>query len=185
MVPPAVTLCSQQTLARLNRAKCASCANPVDTGRTFDYRNLRIANAHIRGYKTKVARKAILLACSEEEASRIRERATEESRLIRAYVLRIVMRNVQIDEGFFAKYHRLGPLRGNRPKPKPRTVVLIRCSEEESVRIRTAAARRDSTISGYILHCLRRSWHGRGALPALPADADLAQTNKPASNARP
>jgi hypothetical protein len=130
-------------------------------------------------------RAVLLIACSKEEASTIREKAAEETRTISAYVLRIVMRSVQIDEKFFADFRRLAHLNSALVKPRPRTVVLIRCSDKESARIRATAVRRDSTISGYVIHCLRRSWNAGGALSSTPADAEPAQTNKAGANAKP
>jgi hypothetical protein len=132
-----------------------------------------------------MARAVLLLACSQEEASTIREKAAEETRTISAYVLRIVMRSVQIDEKFFADFSKLANLNPALVKPRPRTVVLIRCSDKESVRIRTTAVRRDSTISGYIIHCLRRSWNAGGTFSSPPADAEPAQTKKPGPNSKP
>jgi hypothetical protein len=131
-----------------------------------------------------MARAVLLIACSREEASTIRQKAEDESRTISAYVLRIVMRSVQVDDRFFADYRGLAPLSPVLVKPKPRTVVLIRCSDKESARIRAAAVRRDATISGYVIRCLRRSWNAADSLPGLPAHVDAAKNKKPGNNAR-
>src|SRR5579883_2377486 len=39
-----------------------------------------------------------------------------------------------------------------------RSALLIRCSKSEATRIRSAAQTEDRTISGYVLHVLRKAW---------------------------
>jgi hypothetical protein len=41
-------------------------------------------------------------------------------------------------------------------KPPKRTALLIRCSVEEAEAIRASARKSGRTLSGYVLHCLRR-----------------------------
>ena len=45
----------------------------------------------------------------------------------------------------------------SRPRG-PRTTMLLSCSSEEAHRIREAARRKETTISGVVLHALRLSW---------------------------
>lgn len=108
-------------------------------------------------------RTVLLICCSEQEAAKIHDRAADELRTVSGYVLNVVIRSVKVDEMLFAKVSRLtswnarlkmDSLRGDGP----RTTMLLRCSIEQSARIRTAAKIRDITISGYVLTSLRVSW---------------------------
>jgi hypothetical protein len=103
-------------------------------------------------------RAALLINCSERQAAKVRETAEEQRRTISGYVLNIVLRAVGIEEQFFARVSRPGPLPFRRP-PGRRTRLLVRCSEEEAKRIRHIAQRRQMTICGYVLYCLERSWN--------------------------
>jgi hypothetical protein len=91
----------------------------------------------------------------------VRARAKLERRGISGYILNIVMRVVDFEERILPKtgglyaFGRMGTL--TRP-PGPRTTLLLRCSTEESERIRRAAKTTDSTISGLVLYSLKLSW---------------------------
>lgn len=109
-----------------------------------------------------VPRTALLIRCSLEEASKIRAEAEIEKRTVSGYVLNIMVRALRIEDKLAAIIHdsnlnrtlaRL-PLR----MPGPRTAILVRCSVDEAKKIRAAAARRDATISGFVLHSLRSAW---------------------------
>jgi uncharacterized protein (DUF1778 family) len=108
-------------------------------------------------------RTALLIYCSQDELARIRERAALEHRTVSGYVLNILMRAIAFEESLYAK---LKPTSGlSRAlatqavcSPGPRTNMLLRCSEEEAERIRNAAKRRETTISGFVRLALRRSW---------------------------
>lgn len=112
-------------------------------------------------------RTALLINCSEAEALNIREQAKLEHRGISGYLLNIVMRSVDFEEKLQANAGSLDALQRSlsrtrtRP-PGPRTTVLLRCSPEESERIRRAAEMRDTTICGFVLRCLKRSWEVKG-----------------------
>jgi hypothetical protein len=125
-----------------------------------------------------MSRSVLMISCSKEEAGTIRGKAEFQRRTISGYVLKIVLRAVQLDERLYESYRRLAPLNfsllGN--KPRPRTVMLIRCSSQESARIRSAAKRRDVTISSYVLYCLRCSWQIADAFPGSPARIDATKT---------
>jgi uncharacterized protein (DUF1778 family) len=105
-------------------------------------------------------RAAILISCSREEAATIRRLAAEQRRTISGYVLNVVIRKVEIEEEMFRRHHRLAMLRGDMTwrAPGPRTTMLVRCTREEAARIRTAARRRDVTISGFVLDALQLAW---------------------------
>jgi hypothetical protein len=121
-------------------------------------------------------RSALLINCSEKQAGRVRETAQEQRRTISGYVLYVLMRAISVEERFFARVSRLGPLPFKRPAG-PRTCLLIRCSQEEAQRVRRVAKRREMSISAYVLYCLERSWNvGR------PAPRQFSDETAPAQN---
>jgi hypothetical protein len=119
-----------------------------------------------------------MISCSKEEARTIRGKAEFQRRTISGYVLKIVLKAIQLDERLYENYRRLAPLNFSLfgSKPRPRTVMLIRCSSQEAARIRSAAKRRDLTISGYVLYCLRASWQVADAFPGSAARIDATKT---------
>lgn len=112
-------------------------------------------------------RTALLIRCSIEEARQIRDGAQLERRSVSGYVLNVLDRALRTEELLFARLHH-GPdlnqtlSRMPRVVPGPRTVVFVRCTVHEAERIRTAARRRDTTISGFVLHSIRRAWNVAG-----------------------
>lgn len=120
-----------------------------------------------------MARTALLIRCSAREAGRVREDAAAERRSVSAYVLTIVVRSLEAEEALSARlrnslhiWHR-NPSQTRVRMPGPRTAILVRCSIDEATRIRAAAARREITISGFVLHSLRRAWNVRDAGPSI------------------
>jgi len=114
----------------------------------------------------------LLINCSAEQAQAVRERAALQRRTVSGYVLHIVLRSVQFEESLAAQQ----PARVSfsaisavalRPAGE-RTTMLIRCSVDEARRIRAAAKRRDTTISGFMLFCLKRSWEVAERLVTVP-----------------
>lgn len=107
-------------------------------------------------------RTALLIRCSVQEAGQIRDGAHKERRSVSNYVLNILDRALRTEELMFARLQH-GPSlnqtlsRLPRLVPGPRTAVLLRCTDYEASRIRAAARRRDTTISGFVLHSLRRA----------------------------
>lgn len=109
-------------------------------------------------------RTALLICCSAEEAKTIREQAKMERRPVSNYVLNIVMRVVDFGAartvgGQYKIASRV--ITAHTPLQHPRTAVLMRCSIDEAAGIRDAAERKGTTISGYVLQCLHRSWDVR------------------------
>jgi uncharacterized protein (DUF1778 family) len=109
-------------------------------------------------------RTALLIHCSAQEAKIIRERAILQRRTISGYVLNVMMRVVARDERLFTELGRLQRwdriFVWNSLRPVgPRTTLLLRCSVQESARIRLAAKRRGATISAFVTHTLRSSWN--------------------------
>ena len=117
-------------------------------------------------------RTALLIRCSAEEATKTREEAAEQRRTMSAYVLNIVLRSLPYEEmrqpHRSALSNRRASMHGDLWAPSPRTAILVRCSQYEAARIRAAANRRQATISGFVLHALRRAWAVKEAAPALP-----------------
>ena len=127
-------------------------------------------------------RASLLINCSKDEASKIREQAARQRRSISGYVFNIVMRAVAFEEDFlhmravranqspFARHlsrYQFEPWLSARP-PGPRTTMLLWCSKDEAKRIRDAVKRRNTTISGFVLHTLRSSWKIAESLPKAP-----------------
>jgi uncharacterized protein (DUF1778 family) len=105
-------------------------------------------------------RDALLISCSLDEAKTIRKLAAAQRRTISGYVLNIVMRKVEIEEGMFRRHQRLATLQATVRwrLPGPRTTMILRCARQEAMRIRTAARRRDITISRFVLDALEIAW---------------------------
>ena len=121
-------------------------------------------------------RTALLLRCGVEEARTIRYEADHERRTVSGYILNILERSLQIEDSLFHKMPRLEAL--NRALSRtphytlgPRTAILIRCSNQEAERIRFAAKRRQLSISGFIIHALRRTWRVRDAGAYTPGSS--------------
>jgi hypothetical protein len=116
-------------------------------------------------------RTALLINCSQKEALKIREIAARQRRTISGYVLNVVMNAIKFDESL-ARLRALGVedrlhirhiefygLEGVSPRPPgPRTTMLLSCPKEDARRIREAAQRKGTTISGVVLHALRLAW---------------------------
>lgn len=88
-------------------------------------------------------------------------------------MLFIVMRSVDFEEKLWAKAGRFHALKRSLSRTQtrplaPRTTLLLRCSTEQSERIRRAAKMRDTTICGFVLRCLKRSWDVKGGYTSSP-----------------
>jgi len=116
------------------------------------------------------ARAQLLLHCTVEEAAQVRRRAELEYRGVSAYMLRIVMLTVRLDEkvGPSLRRYRELVISGKWKRigdNSARTTTLLRCSRKEARMIREAAARRELPISEYVFRALRRSWKAVDRLP--------------------
>lgn len=108
-------------------------------------------------------RTALLIYCSLEEFEKIHTIAELEHRTLSGYVLNILMRAVTFEETVHAGLNtaRLVKHAFAKPvflSPGPKTTMLLRCSLDEAARIRAAARRRQTSISGYVRLALQRSW---------------------------
>ena len=103
-------------------------------------------------------RTALIISCSREQAVTIHQRAASERRTVSAFVLRILMRWLDLEERLARQQERpLTAYHPVRPSGK-RTTMLIRCSKDEAHRIRAGAKRRCTTISWFVLHTLALAW---------------------------
>jgi len=118
-------------------------------------------------------RTAILIHCLKEEADQIRQRARLDRRTVSGYVLNIVMSAVAFEQRLYARLNGFRALNQTlarhiaRPMG-PKTTMLLHCSREEAKKVRIAAGRRETTISGFVVDCLRRSWKASDALQRRP-----------------
>ena len=125
-----------------------------------------------------MARTALLIRCTTEEADRVRIEADKQRRTISAYVLLIMARAVQLEDRLFATlspYNNMNQVLSRRTliTPGPRTAILVRCDVSEANRIREAARRRDIPVNAFVLHGLRRAWSVQMAPPlAMHSSAD-------------
>src|SRR5215472_918065 len=118
-------------------------------------------------------RTAILLRCSTSEAATIHEQSKIQRRTVAGYSLNILMKSVELDEMVLAQFggdetSSLTVWRRPIPGPGAGTTMLLRCSQDEARRIRAAAKRRGTTISGYVLRSLRRAWKVQMAVGKMP-----------------
>jgi uncharacterized protein (DUF1778 family) len=105
-------------------------------------------------------RTSLLLRCSPEEAAKVRHHAALEHRSVAGYLLFVLERNLAIEEKYSDAYT---PLMIQQSQEEPtgredRTAIHLRCSVEQANRIRKAAARRQLSISKFIVFALQRSW---------------------------
>src|SRR5215469_17944987 len=114
-------------------------------------------------------RTALLIHCLKEEADQIRQRARLDRRTVSGYVLNIVMSAVAFEQRLYVRLNGFRALNQTlarrilRPMG-PKTTMLLHCSTEEAKKIRLAAERRETTISGFVIDCLRRFWKASDAL---------------------
>ena len=106
-------------------------------------------------------RTALIVSCSQEVAARIHQRAASQRRTVSGYVLRILMKWLELEERLVVRQQE-----GRRPltlyhpvRPSGKsTTMLLRCSKEEAQRIRAGAKRRCTTISWFVIQTLALSW---------------------------
>jgi len=109
------------------------------------------------------SRSALLIRCSTQEAAKIRDHAQRERRTISGYLLVKIMRAVQTEEILFARLSHFQKLTWTLPRTPtrslgPRAALLLRCSADEAAQIRVASRRRQTTISGFVVDVLVRTW---------------------------
>jgi uncharacterized protein (DUF1778 family) len=145
------------------RNACSGMANPAPQLRQTRNPPRALAGSDIMRYPEEMSdRTALILSCTREQAATIHQRAAVERRTVSAYVLRILMRRLDLEERIVARQEGSGrSLMPYQPvrTPGKRTTMLIRCSKEEAQRIRAGAKRRCTTISWFVLHTLTLAWN--------------------------
>ena len=99
-------------------------------------------------------RTSLLISCSAAEAQQVRTRAKLEQRAVSAYVVHVVVPGIVFAE-------QIGLFRYGSKKKKPvhpRATLHIYCSAQDANRIRSAARKAGTTISGLVLYFLWHSW---------------------------
>jgi uncharacterized protein (DUF1778 family) len=105
-------------------------------------------------------RTSLILRCSQEHADKIRQRAAIEHRHVAGYILRLLEGNLRIEETYDDRFT-LAMVRETleeRTRTANQTAIHVRCTTEQAARIRKAAARRELSISKFIMFALERSW---------------------------
>jgi hypothetical protein len=109
-------------------------------------------------------RSSLIVRCSRDDAARVRTHAAAERRTVSGYVLYI------LDRSFWVEGHLLKGLDGSflaaqarfieskRGDGDPRTALHLRCSAGLAQKIRAYAARRELSISDFVMFSLWRSW---------------------------
>jgi len=108
-------------------------------------------------------RTSLLIRLSREDAARVRAEASSEYRSLSGYLLYVLERSFSIEErvargaseSLLSKQARavVGP-----QLKKLHTAVHLRCTVEQAARIREHSARRQLSISDFVVFSLRRLW---------------------------
>src|SRR5215831_14675379 len=105
----------------------------------------------------------LLLRCSKTELGEIKREAKRERRSINSHVLAILDRALVFEEHLarLQGANRVKPGRVYFRPPGPRTVLFLRCSQDEAARIRAAAYRRGIPINEFVLSSVFRAYESR------------------------
>src|SRR5215467_542779 len=110
-----------------------------------------------------VLRTSMLIRLSYEDAVRIRKEASSEHRSLSGYLLNVLERSFFIEQKL--AHGASAPMLSRQAREtlgqqckKLNTAVHLRCTVEEAVRIREYAARRQLSISDFVVFSLRRLW---------------------------
>lgn len=124
-------------------------------------------------------RASIIFRCSPEYAAKIRHLAALNRRTVAGYLLSILDRSLSLDEKYHDGYTPLMIAQGRdlRAPLGIRTAIHLRCSTEEANRIRRASARRQMSISRFIVFSLERSWRATEGAPAPKLRQPIALTS--------
>lgn len=120
----------------------------------------------------KEPRTSLLVRLSTEDAARIHHAAASEYRSLCAYLLRHLERSMALEEKgtgkpsetlkellFWQALQAIGPQR-----KKQHTAIHLYCTLKQATRIRACAARRQLSISDFVVFSLRRSWTAMDSL---------------------
>jgi uncharacterized protein (DUF1778 family) len=110
-----------------------------------------------------MARTSLLIRLSPQDAARIREGASSEYRSVSGYLLYALDRSFRIEE--VVVRDAIGPLISEQARAiigpqykKTHTAIHLRCTVEQAAKIRKYAAKRQLSISDFVIFSLRRLW---------------------------
>ena len=113
------------------------------------------------------SRTSLIVRCSREDAARIRIDASSQHRSVSGYLLYTLERSFWVEE----KASLSQPLLSVRSRSfraartaKVLTAIHLRCTAEEAKEIRRYAARRNMSISDFVVFSLWRSWKATESL---------------------
>jgi len=114
-------------------------------------------------------RTSLLIRLSHEDAARIHQEAASEHRSLSGYLLNVVVRSFVIEQrvshGASAPMLSMQARAALGPQfKKLHSSVHLRCTVEEAERIRAYSARRQLSISDFVVFSLRRLWRAREQL---------------------
>ena len=108
-------------------------------------------------------RTSLLIRLSHEDAARIRNEASAEHRSLSGYLLNVLERSFFVEQK--VAHGASTPMLSMQARTtlgpqvkKLHTAVHLRCTVEEATRIREHAARRQLSISDFVVFSLRRLW---------------------------
>ena len=111
-----------------------------------------------------MGRTSLLIRLAPEDAARIRERAWSEYRSVSGYLLYVLQRSFRIEE--LVVRDASASLISNQARgiigpqiKKGHTAVHLRCTVEQAAKIRKYAAKRQLSISDFVIFSLRRLWN--------------------------
>src|SRR5215475_9793888 len=117
----------------------------------------------------ELARTSLLIRLSHKDAARIRKEAASEHRSLSGYLLHVLERRFSIEEKLTLgasgpmSYLQTRTTLGEQVKAL-HTAVHLRCTVDEAARIRKYAARRQLSISDFVVFSLRRRWRAMAQL---------------------
>ena len=116
-----------------------------------------------------VPRTSLLVRLPHEDAARIRKEAQSEHRSLSGYLLNVLERSFFIKQK--VAHGASAPMLSMQARAtlgtqfkKLHTAVHLRCMVEEAARIREYAARRQLSISDFVVFSLRRLWRSYSAI---------------------
>jgi len=102
---------------------------------------------------------SLIVRCSREDAARIRKEASSGHRSLSGYLLYVLERTFYIEDRVPPlALARQAQLMGAHRYQNPRTAIQLCCTVEQAARIRQYAARRELSISAFVVFSLRRVW---------------------------
>lgn len=113
-------------------------------------------------------RASVIVRCSQMDAERIRKEASSEHRSLSGYLLHVLEFAFRIEDTIPGPVLALRAVQGQVIKIYAdkglRTAVHLRCTAEQAARIREYAARRELSLSDFVVFSLRRQWLAKDRL---------------------